>query len=72
MGWDFLGGPVVKTSCFQCRGLGFNPWLRTNILHAYGMAKNLGKKKYEKNYLKKKKKMDCSRYQKKELGAHSS
>ena len=24
--WDFPGGPVVKTSCIQCRGHGFNPW----------------------------------------------
>ena len=23
---DFPGGPVVKTPCFQCRGLGFDPW----------------------------------------------
>ena len=22
---DFLGGPVVGTSCFQCRGCGFGP-----------------------------------------------
>ena len=25
---DFLGGPVAKTSCYQCRGCGFDPWLR--------------------------------------------
>ena len=24
--WDFPGGPVVKTSHFQCRGCGFDPW----------------------------------------------
>ena len=24
--WDFPGGPVVKTLCFQCRGHGFDPW----------------------------------------------
>ena len=24
---DFPGGPVAKTSCSQCRGPGFNPWL---------------------------------------------
>ena len=24
---DFLGGPVVKTLSFQCRGNGFCPWL---------------------------------------------
>ena len=23
---DFSGGPVVKTSHFHCRDLGFNPW----------------------------------------------
>ena len=24
---DFPGSPVVKTSCFQCQGYRFNPWL---------------------------------------------
>ena len=24
--WNFLGGPVVKTLHFQCRGLGFDLW----------------------------------------------
>ena len=24
--WDFSGGPVTKTLCFQCKGLGFDPW----------------------------------------------
>ena len=24
---DFLGGTVVKTLCFHCRGHGFHPWL---------------------------------------------
>ena len=24
---DFLGGPLAKMPCFQCRGPGFNPWL---------------------------------------------
>ena len=23
--WDFPGGPVVKTPCFQCRGRAFDP-----------------------------------------------
>ena len=23
--WDFSGGPVAKTLCSECRGLGFNP-----------------------------------------------
>ena len=25
--WNFPGGPVVKTPCFHCRGLGFYSWL---------------------------------------------
>ena len=25
--WDFPGGPLVKTPCFQCREHGFDPWL---------------------------------------------
>ena len=25
--WDFPGSPVVKTLCFQCKGLRFDPWL---------------------------------------------
>lgn len=25
---DIFGGPVVKTLRFQCRGRGFDPWLR--------------------------------------------
>ena len=43
--WDFLGGPVVKNSCykkkkkknscFQCRGHGFN-WWSEKITHAMG------------------------------------
>ena len=24
--WDFLGGPVARAPCSQCRGPGFNPW----------------------------------------------
>ena len=24
--WGFLGSPVVKTPCFQCRGHGLDPW----------------------------------------------
>ena len=24
---NFLGSPVVKTPCFQCRGRGFDPWV---------------------------------------------
>ena len=26
--WDFLGGPVVKTQHFPCRGHRFDPWSR--------------------------------------------
>ena len=26
-GWDYPGGPVAKTLCFQCRGHGLDPWL---------------------------------------------
>ena len=29
---DFLGGPVVKIPCSQCRGPGFNPWSE-NYVH---------------------------------------
>ena len=25
-GWEFPGGPVVRTPCFHCRGPGFDPW----------------------------------------------
>ena len=32
--WDFPGGPVVKTLCFQCRGLGWIPGRGTKIPHA--------------------------------------
>ena len=37
--WDFLGHPVVKTLCFNCRAHGF-PGQGIKILHAipYGMA----------------------------------
>ena len=31
---DFLGGPVVKTPYFHCRGYGFNNGQGTQILHA--------------------------------------
>ena len=29
--WDFPGGPLVRTLHFHCQGLGFNPWLETEI-----------------------------------------
>ena len=36
---DFPGSPVVKTLCFPCRGLGFDPWeLRSCMLN--GEAEN--------------------------------
>jgi len=34
--WDFSGGPVVKTPCFQCRGYRFDSWSRelsSHMLH---------------------------------------
>ena len=34
MCWDFLGGPVVKTLHFQCRGPRFDPWSGNRTLHA--------------------------------------
>ena len=37
--WSFPGGPVVKTLCSQCRGCGFNPWLR-KILYAEWWGQN--------------------------------
>ena len=42
MNRDFLGGPVVKTSCFQCRGHGFHPLireLRSHIPHRVALKK---------------------------------
>ena len=32
--WDISGGPVAKTPCSQCRGLGFDPWSQKWIPHA--------------------------------------
>lgn len=29
--WEFLGGPVVKTPCFQCQGTGLIPGQGTKI-----------------------------------------
>ena len=28
---DFLGGQLVKTPCFQCRGCGFDPWYNLTL-----------------------------------------
>ena len=33
-GWDFPGGPVVKTPCFPCRRHGFDPGSAIKIPHA--------------------------------------
>ena len=33
---NFPGGPVFKTSHFQCREYGFNPWLRVKMVNALG------------------------------------
>ena len=41
---DFPGHPLVKTSCFQCRGLGFSPWLG-KFLIAPSVAKKKRKRK---------------------------
>ena len=38
-GWDFPGGPVGKTPCSQCRGLGFDPWLG-NYIPYYAATKS--------------------------------
>ena len=55
----------LRLHASKAEGLGSIPGRRTNILHAYVMAKNLEKKKYEKVIKKKK---DCSRYLKKGVG----
>lgn len=36
-GWDFPGGPLVKTPCFHCKGHGFIPGGGTKML--CGVAK---------------------------------
>ena len=33
---NFPGGPVFKTSRFQCREYGFNPWLGVKMANALG------------------------------------
>ena len=33
-GWDFPGGPGIKTLCSECRGSGFNLWAGNYIPHA--------------------------------------
>ena len=32
--WDFLGSPVIRTPCFQCRGPGSTPGWETKISQA--------------------------------------
>ena len=36
---DFLGGPVVKTPCFQCKCCGFDPGQGNTIPHAMWRGK---------------------------------
>ena len=38
--WEFPGGPVVKTQCFQCSGLGSTPGGETTILCPPPQKKN--------------------------------
>ena len=39
---DFPGGPLVETSCFQCRGHGFSPWLGKFLIpHSVGKKKKV-------------------------------
>ena len=38
--WDFPGGPLVKTPCSQCRGMGSIPGWRTKIPHALWCGQN--------------------------------
>ena len=40
--WDFPGGPVIKTPCFQCRGCGCDRWvgkLRFHMSHSVSPPK---------------------------------
>ena len=48
---DFLGGPVVKTPGFQCRGDGFHPWL-VDFSHTYTMTQPCHKAKQCSNFSK--------------------
>ena len=41
---DFLGGPVVKTPHFHCRGCGCDSWSGTKILHALRRGQRFFKK----------------------------
>ena len=47
---DFPGGPVVRTSCFCCRGYGFYPDLGTKIPYATWCGKKK-RGKLQKNKL---------------------
>ena len=38
---DFSGSPVVKTLCFHCKGLGFDPWSGTMNPMPHKMAKSV-------------------------------
>ena len=44
-GRDFLGGPVVKTPIFHCRGTGLIPGWRAKILHAEQLKKERTKER---------------------------
>ena len=44
---DFLGGPVVKTLCFQCKRHGFDSWLEKFYM-PHGEAKKKKKEKKKK------------------------
>ena len=41
---EIPGGSVVKPLCFQCRGHGFDPCLRTKMSHAAQRGQKLIKK----------------------------
>ena len=45
---DFPGGPVVKTPCFQCRGMGSIPGQGTKIPQAVWPKKKKKRKEKEK------------------------
>lgn len=58
---DFLGGPVVKTLCFQTRGWRFDPWSGNPTFH---VAKDNNKCKLP---IHSKKYKDKNNYGKREL-----
>ena len=44
MFWDFSGGPMVKTLCFQSRGVGLIPGCETKIPQGTRYAQKLKRK----------------------------